>query len=427
MSALPVPRGTKAGLTVVRPAASYDEILLELVDVEDNVRVDVGELDELAASIHELGVIQPIKVTAQPDGRYRVVWGQRRVLACRKLGRLKIPAVIEPASDVDHHGARRSIEQLSENLQRKDLNPIEEAVALREVLDADPKLTQEALADKLGMSRPWVSNTLRLLNLVEPVQEQIRAGAISAAHGKLIAALPDKYQRELGERVVSSKWTSRDLEREIQWKQDAAAQEERKARKTEKALPKAIAALTAAGIAAGSTVYVQGSYDLDGRAIETAVKRGGWRVVTNEYVRGRGEASKCDCTVVRLEFSRKWLVTPGCINDRHRDRQRNVDNRAEQERRKAIDARVEVLRGHVRKALEAVPVPLLLLAHGDTWGLPKLVENAPTTDPTDLRNLVAAAMVDRIDASRFWNDRRAAMEIALESLIAMFEPAEAPA
>src|SRR3954465_11248632 len=154
MTATAVPRETRAPARASRPVASLDDILLELVDVDDNVRDDVGDLTELQASIAELGLLSPVKVTAQADGRYRLVYGQRRVLACRALGRLKISAIVEPASDVDQVGARRSIEQLAENLQRKDLNPIEEAVALREVLDADPNLTQEALADQLAMSRP---------------------------------------------------------------------------------------------------------------------------------------------------------------------------------------------------------------------------------------------------------------------------------
>src|SRR3954469_18759015 len=126
MTATAVPRGTRA--PAPRPLASLDDILLELVDVDDNVRDDVGDLTELQASIAELGLLSPVKVTTQPDGRYRLVYGQRRVLACRALGRLKISAIVEPASDVDQTGARRSIEQLAENLQRKDLNPIEEAV-----------------------------------------------------------------------------------------------------------------------------------------------------------------------------------------------------------------------------------------------------------------------------------------------------------
>src|SRR5690349_15886367 len=128
-----------------RPVAILDDILLELVDVAENVRTDPGDLSELMASIAELGVQSPVKGTAQADGRYRLVYGQRRVLASRELGRQRIPAIVEPPSDVDAVGARRSIEQLAENLIRKDLNPIEEAVALREVLDGDPDLSQAEL------------------------------------------------------------------------------------------------------------------------------------------------------------------------------------------------------------------------------------------------------------------------------------------
>lgn len=424
MTAPAVPRGAKPARTVVRPIASLDDILLELIDVDDNVRVDVGELDELAASIHELGVIQPIKVTAQPDGRFRVVWGQRRVLACRQLGRTKIPAIVEPPSDVDHHGARRSIEQLSENLQRKDLNPIEEAVALREVLDADPKLTQEALADKLGMSRPWVGNTLRLLKADPVVQDGVRRGAITASHAKSLIVLPPDEQRSLTARIEKG-MSAHELENTLRWKLIEVTNREATAKRTEKAIPRVLALLETE-VPKDVRVDLRGAYNLESAPILAAMKKAGWTAQSG-YAWDRPEKGKCDCKVVRLEFNRKWTVTPACVERTHRDREVAVDNRAEQERRKAIELRVDELRKRIRAELEHVSIPLLILAHGDTWAVPGLVEKAGTVDPSELRDLVAAAMADRADASRIWNDRRAAMEVALEALIGMFEPVEPPA
>jgi ParB/RepB/Spo0J family partition protein len=131
---------------VPRETQRLEEISLDLVDVGANVRVDAGELEELAASIVELGVLQPVKVTPMANGRYRLLWGQRRVLASRQAGKTTIPAIVDIEDDqLADAGARRSIEQLAENLQRKDLNPIEEAVALREVLDADKRSSTAGL------------------------------------------------------------------------------------------------------------------------------------------------------------------------------------------------------------------------------------------------------------------------------------------
>lgn len=423
MTAPAVPRVTKA--PAPRPVASLDDILLELVDIDDNVRDDVGELTELQASIAELGLLSPVKVTSQSDGRYRLVYGQRRVLACRALGRLRISAIVEPPSDVDHAGARRSIEQLAENLQRKDLNPIEEAVALREVLDADPNLTQEALADQLAMSRPWVSNTLRLLKVDPEVQAKVRAGEISASHATAIAALPAKQQRDLAIRVVSQKMSAHDLEREIKWKQDATLQDENKRKRTERITPKVVAMLEKAATPKSAALLVHGPWDVDVDAVVTAVKRAGWKDARNQYGYGN-RPDRCDCDAFRVEISgRSPNLQAACIDKGHQDMARDVDQSADRARRKALAERVDELRTRVRAALDLVPVPLLLLAHGDTWALPKLVENAPATDPSELRDMVADAMVDRADASRVYTDRQKALETALEALIAMLEPAPA--
>ena len=118
----------------VPPASSelvLEEIPLDLVDVGTNVRVTLEGIEELTASIAEHGVLQPVKATLRPDGRYELLWGQRRVLAARAAGLATVPALVERGGSI----ADRPIEQLVENLHRADLNPIDRATAMRAVVD----------------------------------------------------------------------------------------------------------------------------------------------------------------------------------------------------------------------------------------------------------------------------------------------------
>jgi ParB family chromosome partitioning protein len=317
-----VPRGTKPKLTVVSPVATFDEILLELVDVDDNVRTDVGELDELKASIHELGVIQPIKVTAQPSGRYRVVWGQRRVLACRELGRTRIPAIIEPPSDVDRHGARRSIEQLSENLQRKDLNPIEEAIALREVLDSTKGLTQEALADKLGMSRTWLTATLSLLDAPPAIQEAVRDGTLTAAHAKALRNLSVDDATELAAKAIKETWSAHDTERQAKWAKDQEKSRAAQRATAARHLQQAVEALEKVANRETATIGVA---DYSGHDVSDQLKAAGWNVV-NGYggsMEKVDQAGSCGCSGVwRVDVpygaNQKVVVEPACNSAEHK-------------------------------------------------------------------------------------------------------------
>jgi ParB family chromosome partitioning protein len=343
LAAVDVPRGT--------PELGVLEIIeLDRIDIGDNVRDDAGDLTELAASILEVGVQQPVKVTRQAKGRYQLVFGQRRVLASREAGLTTIPAIVEAPSDVDQVGARRSIEQLAENLQRKDLNPIEEAVALREVLDADPELTQAELARRLGMSAPWVSNALRLLQADEVVVAGVREGSITASHAKALVVLPATEQRRLAEQVKTG-MSAHNLESTIRWKVEELKTSEARAKRTEKAIPRAIAALEAAGTEKGTEVYIE-AYSLDRDAVAAALRKAGWPPVTH-YAWARGAEAKCDCRVVRLAHNRAWSIEPGCIEDKHRDRQRNADHvaqRAEEERR---GRQAQVIRDAIERDLRA--------------------------------------------------------------------------
>lgn len=141
-------------------------------------------LTELAASIGEHGLLQPIAVRPQPMGGYRIVAGERRWRACRMAGLTEVPVVIRDVSD------QEAMElALVENLQREDLDPVEEACGIRELMDRCG-LTQEQAAQRLGKSRSALANSLRLLGLPPEALELLRSGALTAGHAKAILGLP---------------------------------------------------------------------------------------------------------------------------------------------------------------------------------------------------------------------------------------------
>lgn len=401
------------------------QVPLELIDVDANIRASVESIDELAASIAEHGVRQPISLRDVAGDRYAINFGQRRFLASKLAGRPTIPAFIDNEARTPEQLA---IHQLVENLARADLPPLDRARAMRTVVDAG--MTQAELARQLGLAASTVTNDLRLLTLDPEVQARIEAGEISPSHGKAIASLPPKHQREIAERVVKQKWSSHQLEREIEWRQADANRDQEKAAKTAKWIPKAIAALEAAKVGPGTLVSIRGdTWSMDSDAVLAAVRKAGWKA-DREYRYGRPKA--CDCDAIVLEVGgRKAEIKPVCVDRRHEDQQRNSDRTADDARRAEQAKRLKVLRKHLRAALEDLPLPVLLLAHGDTWQLPGLVKNAPGLTRNATLETVMEAMLRRVDASTVWNDRQKEIAGALESLIAMFEQptaqAEAPA
>lgn len=145
-------------------------------------------LDELAASIRELGVLQPVLVR-EVDGNFELVAGERRLRASLRAGRTTIPAIVR-----DHADDLLLLEALVENIQRVDLNPLDEAAAMRGLVD-DLGITHDEVARRVGKSRASVTNALRLLNLGSEVQRRVRDGSISAAHARALAALTDVDQQ----------------------------------------------------------------------------------------------------------------------------------------------------------------------------------------------------------------------------------------
>lgn len=214
-------RGLGRGLGAFFPGAGRaqpsmsGEIAIEEIapnPLQPRRNFDEQSLQGLAASIKANGMLAPIIVRPRKGGgrAYEIVAGERRWRAARIAGLRRIPALVRDADDA------QSLElALLENLQRADLNPIEAAVGLRQLLD-DHGFTQEVLAQRLGRSRPAVTNALRLLTLPDAVQALVRDGKLSGGHARALAALPAQKAERLAREAVRGGWSVRDIERAAQ-------------------------------------------------------------------------------------------------------------------------------------------------------------------------------------------------------------------
>jgi ParB family transcriptional regulator, chromosome partitioning protein len=165
------------------------------------------ELDELAASIRERGIIQPIVVRALKGGNFEIIAGERRWRAAQRAGLHDVPIAVVEANDA------QSLEYaIIENVQRADLNPIEEATGYLALMD-DFNRTQEEVAQIVGKSRPHIANTIRLLKLSEPVKQLVRSGKISAGHARLLVGQPNAEL--IAHEVIDKGWSVRDLEADM--------------------------------------------------------------------------------------------------------------------------------------------------------------------------------------------------------------------
>ncbi len=168
-------------------------------------------LEELALSIKEHGIIQPL-IVKKDGGNYIIIAGERRYRAAEKIGLKEIPVIVR---DLSEQKAREI--SLIENLQREDLNAIEEAQAIKELMEAYD-LTQEEIAKKLGKARPSIANAVRLLNLPESLQEAVKTGVLSAGHARALLAIPDKKtQLELATKAIDEGWSVRQIEKEVKY------------------------------------------------------------------------------------------------------------------------------------------------------------------------------------------------------------------
>ena len=167
---------------------------------------DEEALGELADSIRQLGVIQPITVKRGSDGKYVIISGERRWRAARRAGLRTLPAYVREADDENLHAMA-----LVENIQRQDLNAIEIALGMQRLIE-ECHLTQDALSEKVGKKRSTVSNYMRLLKLPNEVQFALKEGLISMGHAKAIAGAPDELQVRLLKRCVRKGLSVRQLE-----------------------------------------------------------------------------------------------------------------------------------------------------------------------------------------------------------------------
>lgn len=197
-------------INVVAEETPSELLISEIEPDRDQPRkiFDDDALAELAESIRQHGVLQPILVRPVPSGGYRIVAGERRWRASRLAGRTTIPAVVRNLSDLEAMTIA-----LIENLQREDLDPIEEAEGYQKLMDASG-YTQEEISKSVGRSRPAVSNALRLLSLPPEVQTYVRSGALSTGHAKAILSLPDSGSRiSMAKKVVDEGLTVRETEK----------------------------------------------------------------------------------------------------------------------------------------------------------------------------------------------------------------------
>ena len=204
--------GLGRGLGALLPGAAEARIVeLTLDDILPNPhqprkRFSPEDLEELAASIREVGLLQPVVVRPTGAG-YELLVGERRLRAARLAGVERIPAIVREAED------REGLEQaLVENLQRTDLGPLEEAQAYRSLVELF-ELTQEEVARRVGKSRVHVTNTLRLIELPGPIRELVEEGGLSAGHARAILAIKDPtLQEATARRVVEEGLTVRQVE-----------------------------------------------------------------------------------------------------------------------------------------------------------------------------------------------------------------------
>ena len=241
---------TVAGQEVAR----QDEVDINLISPnprQPRKYFDEEALNELIASIKEIGILQPPVVRQTSDGQFELIMGERRFRAAKAAGLTKIPVIIRQTSDNE-----LLREALIENIHRSQLNAIEEAAAYSQLLN-DFECTHDELAQKLGRSRPLISNTIRLLNLPISVQSKVAAGAISAGHARALLGLSEIHSIEnLAQRIVNEGLSVRAVEEIIS---KSALKERRKLKNTKSSVVEFNEIAERIGDALDTRVSIQGS------------------------------------------------------------------------------------------------------------------------------------------------------------------------
>ena len=216
-----------------KPVQDYGDVLripAGLIDpnpYQARMAVDSESLEELADSIRTFGLIQPISVRKQPDGRYQIISGERRFRACRLAGMDVIPAYIRAT---DNQGMLEMA--IVENIQRQDLDPIEVAMSYQRLID-ECNLTQEKMAQRVGKKRASIANYLRLLKLPAKVQHDLKSGLLSTGHAKVLLGIEDPHIQELlCDLTIKEGLSVRDLEARVRklgedgWKAQATPRQQ---------------------------------------------------------------------------------------------------------------------------------------------------------------------------------------------------------
>jgi ParB family chromosome partitioning protein len=205
-------RGLDALLAANSAAESQRQEMLPVGSLQPGkyqprTRMDPGSLEELAASIKAQGLIQPISVRPVGGGRYEIIAGERRWRACQIAGLTELPVLVR---DIPDDAALAM--SLIENIQRENLNPLEEAAGLQRLID-EFNMTHQQAADAVGRSRSATTNLLRLLQLAKPAQDMLMAGDIEMGHARALLPLPKGEQGRVAALVVDKGWSVRETER----------------------------------------------------------------------------------------------------------------------------------------------------------------------------------------------------------------------
>ncbi len=211
-------RGLGKGLEALLPVTLEDESnekvkYINVADVIPNTKqprkmIDESKLQELADSIHQHGVVQPIVVRPLQEGSYEIIAGERRWRACLQLNMEHIPAIVREYGDLEATAVA-----LIENIQREDLNPMEEAMAYRVLMD-DFGLTQEDLSKRLGKSRSFIGNMVRLLSLPLDIKTMLMEEKITAGHARAVLGLNEqKHQMKMVQKIVEYQLNVRQTEK----------------------------------------------------------------------------------------------------------------------------------------------------------------------------------------------------------------------
>lgn len=342
-------KGPKAKPRAAAAAQPADQAVrfvdLSSIDIGENVRKEIpdAEIETLAASIKVRGVLQPVKLL-EAGGRFTVVWGQRRVLAARRAELERVPAIVV---DVMPPADQLAIEQLVENLHREDLNPVDRARAMRQVVTAG--MSQADLARELGLHPSTIANDLGMLDAPPAVMSLLADGTISPAHQRAMKGLDPKAQEKLAREAAQGNWSAHRTEEEVQRrKRDAEYQaEQQRQRAKDNAAQKA---QLEASIAEGfpkkkvptDALIIVTTDRGDAGHLVSLIKAGGYantRVASSwNEVEARPSGGLCDCTAWKASIHYRYgewkngrnevtysvTISKGCIVPKHQQAKRQV-------------------------------------------------------------------------------------------------------